>query len=342
MEDNNHNSTSASETDVRILTSGGLRIPAHSTILVMVSPVPENIIQSPVKHRSSERVIPILGVPCDAVSAFIEYLYNSSCTEEQMEKYGIHLLVLSHVYLVPQLKQRCIRGVSERLMVENVVHVLQLTRLCDVPDLHLKCLKQVATRFKTVEQTEGWKFMQDHDPWLELEILKFINEAELVKENLNETFGSSSFLILLLIMVKIVLAEEKENEAAQERTELVFTTKRRNRVFGAHLQRRVHDGGAVQRRALRETEAVRQLRDLLRLHSSVCDHPYSCRVPLCRQFKLKVQQKLGDDAKWKLLVNKVVSAKAMSSLFLPKRKREEELKETTGSTAQALKTFRLC
>jgi hypothetical protein len=47
-----------------------------------------------------------------------------------------------------------------------------------------------------------------------------------------------------------------------------------------------------------------------------------------RQFKLRVQlDKKKDDARWKLLVRKVVSAKAMSSLSLPKRKREE-LQET--------------
>ena len=98
-----------------------------------------------------------------------------------MEKYGIHLLVLSHVYSVPRLKQRCSREVSQRLTVENVVDVLQLARLCDAPDLYLKCMKQVTAHFKSVEQTEGWKFMQENDPWLELEILQFIDEAELVK-----------------------------------------------------------------------------------------------------------------------------------------------------------------
>lgn len=44
-----------------------------------------------------------------------------------------------------------------------------------------------------------------------------------------------------------------------------------------------------------------------------------------RQFKLKVQQnKRGDDARWRLLVRKVASAKLISSLSLPKRKREEK------------------
>lgn len=93
-----------------------------------------------------------------------------------MEKYGIHLLALSHVYLIPQLKQRCTKALSERLTIENVVDVLQLARLCDAPDLYLKCMKLVANRFKSVELTEGWQFLQDHDPWLELQILQFMDE----------------------------------------------------------------------------------------------------------------------------------------------------------------------
>lgn len=48
---------------------------------------------------------------------------------------------------------------------------------------------------------------------------------------------------------------------------------------------------------------------------------------------------MGDDAKWKILVRKVLSAKALSSLSLPKRKREDqELRETMGG--HILKTFR--
>lgn len=54
------------------------------------------------------------------------------------------------------------------------------------------------------------------------------------------------------------------------------------------------------------------------------------------------QQKMGDDAKWKVLVKKVLSAKAISSLALatPKRKREDEVRETMGTHHQVLKNFR--
>ncbi|MFQ6660626.1 hypothetical protein Gotur_029070 [Gossypium turneri] len=45
---------------------------------------------------------------------------------------------------------------------------------------------------------------------------------------------------------------------------------------------------------------------------------------------------MGDDAKWKLLVKKVLSAKAISSIALatPKRKREDELRETMDTHHQ--------
>lgn len=106
---------------------------------------------------------------------------DNRCTEEQMEKYGMHLLALSHVYLVPQLKSRCTKALIERLTIENVTDVLQLAKLCDAPDLYLKCMKLVSKSFKAVEETEGWKFLQNNDPFLELEILQFIDEAETVR-----------------------------------------------------------------------------------------------------------------------------------------------------------------
>lgn len=52
--------------------------------------------------------------------------------------------------------------------------------MCDAPDLSLSCMKMVSTHFKAVEKTEGWKFLQKHDSWLELQILQFMDESELV------------------------------------------------------------------------------------------------------------------------------------------------------------------
>ncbi|XP_022736726.1 BTB/POZ and TAZ domain-containing protein 1-like isoform X2 [Durio zibethinus] len=287
MEDSSHNSTSSAvisaissvpeltEADLQILTSGGLRIPAHSSIL---------------------------------------------------------------------LKQRCTRGVSQRLTVENVVDVLQLAWLCDAPDLYLKCMKQVLAHFKAVEQTEGWKFMQDHDPWVELEILKFIDEAESRKKRTRRHREEQSLYLQLSEAMECLehIYTEGCTTVAPYDVEPAKKTSPCNKYKtcqGVQLlikhfalcKRRINGGGCSR---------CNRMWQLLKLHSSICDQPDSCRVPLCRQFKLKAkQQKMGDDAKWKLLVRKVLSAKAMSSLSLPKRKREEELRETMED--HVLKTFRL-
>lgn len=93
----------------------------------------------------------------------------------------MHLLALSHVYSVQQLKQRCTRGLAKRLNTENVVDMLQLARLCDAPDLYLSCMKVLSKNFKAVEKTEAWMFLQEHDPHLELEILQFFDDAESVR-----------------------------------------------------------------------------------------------------------------------------------------------------------------
>uniref|UniRef100_A0A7N0VC28 TAZ-type domain-containing protein n=1 Tax=Kalanchoe fedtschenkoi TaxID=63787 RepID=A0A7N0VC28_KALFE len=59
---------------------------------------------------------------------------------------------------------------------------------------------------------------------------------------------------------------------------------------------------------------------LLQLHSSICDKIDDCQVPLCRQFKLKVQQgKQRGDSQWKLLVEKVLAARAKSALLQQKK-----------------------
>lgn len=113
-----------------------------------------------------------------------------------MERHGIHLLALSHVYMVTQLKQRCSKGVVQRLTTENVVDVLQLARLCDAPDVCLRSMRLIHLKFKTVEQTEGWKFIQEHDPFLELDILQFIDDAESV--NFFICFENTKSLFFLL------------------------------------------------------------------------------------------------------------------------------------------------
>ncbi|XP_057473519.1 BTB/POZ and TAZ domain-containing protein 1-like [Actinidia eriantha] len=317
------------ETDVEIVTSGGLRIPVHRSILASASPVLESTIDRPRKHP---RTIPILGVPCEAVAVFLRFLYAAKCSEEDLDKYGIHLLALSHVFLVPQLKLRCTKALVERLTNDNVVDVLQLARLCDAPDLHLKCMKLVSSNFKYVEKTEGWKFLQDHDPWLELQILQFIAETESRKKRRKRHREEQSLYLQLSEAMECLehLCTEGCTSVGPSDVEPTKNKGPCSRFATCQgLQLLIRHFATCKMRVNGGCGRCKRMWQLFRLHSSICDQPDLCRVPLCRQFKLKAQQekKGTDDGRWRLLVRKVVSAKAISSISLPKRKREEEAGE---------------
>lgn len=89
------------------------------------------------------------------------------------------LLVLSHVYVVPQLKRECERQLGRGLLtLENVVDVFQLALLCDAPHLSLLCHRMILKNFKTVSATEAWQSMRQSHPVLEKELLESLIEED--------------------------------------------------------------------------------------------------------------------------------------------------------------------
>ncbi|MED6177115.1 hypothetical protein PIB30_094859 [Stylosanthes scabra] len=334
----NHTDRILPEPDVFIHTSAGTRIPAHSTILASVSPVLETVIDRPRKHRSSEIIIQIHGVPCQAVAAFVTFVYTSRCTEEQMDKYGVHLLALSHVYNVPQLKQRCTKGLAQRLTVENVVDLLQLARLCDAPDLEVRCMRLLTRHFKAVEDTEGWKFVSNNDPWLELDILRFIDEQEMRKKKCQKHREEQRVYFELSEAMDCLehICTEGCTEVGPCHVDSTTRKERRkpcSKFDTCHgLQQLIRHFATCEKRMNRGCLRCKRMWQLFRLHAYVCHQTDSCKVPLCRQIQLKMQQeKRKDDSRWKLLAKKVASARVISSLSLPKRKRDEEIKVTVDN-----------
>ncbi|GER56739.1 BTB/POZ domain-containing protein [Striga asiatica] len=316
------------EPDILVVTSAGVRFPAHSKILASASPVLEKIIERPQNYRSATRKIQILGVPHDAVYAFIQFLYSSKCTDDQMEKYGIHLLALSHVYSVQQLKQRCTRDLAKRLYLDNIVDMLQLARLCDAPDLYLRCMKLLSENFKAVEETEGWKFLQNNDPYLELEILQFMEESESRKNRTRRHKKEQNLYAQLseaMECLEHICSEGCTNVGPYD----MGPKKHRgpcSKFSTCHgIQLLIKHFGSCTKRVNGGCSHCKRMWQLFRLHSLICDQPDECRVPLCRQFKLKMQQdRKGNDARWRLLVRKVISAKAMKYVSIAKRKRIDE------------------
>lgn len=101
--------------------------------------------------------------------------------EEDMEKHAVQVLALAHAYQVPWLKRACEGAIGARLTADSVVDVLQLAALCDAPRLHLRCTRLLAKEFAAVERTEAWRFLQENDPWQELQVLQGLHDADMVR-----------------------------------------------------------------------------------------------------------------------------------------------------------------
>ncbi|KAK1387688.1 BTB/POZ and TAZ domain-containing protein 1-like [Heracleum sosnowskyi] len=244
---------------------------------------------------------------------------------------------MSHVYLVPQLKQRCTKALAQELTIENVVDVLQLAKLCDAPGLYLKCMKLVYNNYKAVEHTEGWEFLQNHDPHLELDILQFIDEAELRKKRTRRHKEEQSLYVQLseaMECLEHICTEGCTSVGPYDKEPSKSKSPCNKFSICEGLQQSIKHYATCKKRV--DGGCMRCTLFFDQKYSSV-----SCLILLgavCWQFKLKMRlSRTGNEStRWKLLVRKVVSAKAITSLSMPKRKREDEPRVNSG-----IRTFQL-
>lgn len=301
--------------DVEIRTTSDDIIYAHSSILGLVSPVFRSIFR---RQSRSKRlfIVPIRGVPAEAVRVFIRFLYSSCYEEDQMEEHVLSLLVLSHSYVVPSLKRECEDQLEHRyLNVENAMDVFQLALLCDAPRLSIICHRLILKNFKAASLSDGWKAMKESHPILEKELLETVaDEANRQKEKAKKAKERKMYLQLYDAMEALVhicrdgcrtigphdkvLNEHQEPcnyEACKGLESLV-------RHF-AGCKFRV-PGGCVH---------CKRMWQLLELHARLCADSNVCRVPLCKNFKEKTsKQKKKDDIMWRILVRKVMRTKSIT------------------------------
>lgn len=300
--------------DVSILTSSDDIVYAHSNILGLVSPVLKGMFKR--QSKSKRFIVPIRGVPPEAVRVFIRFLYSSCYEEDQMEEHVMSLLVLSHSFVVPRLKQECEYQLEKKyLNVDNAVDVFQLALLCDVPRLSIICHRLILKNFKAASLSEGWKAMKASHPILEKELLATVAyEANRQNEKVKKANERKVYLQLYDAMEALVhicrdgcrtigphdkvLNEHQEPchyEACKGLESLV-------RHF-AGCKLRVPGGCAH----------CKRMWQLLELHARLCVDPNVCRVPLCKSFKEKTRrQKKKDDIMWRILVKKVLRTKSIT------------------------------
>ncbi|KAM3379211.1 BTB/POZ and TAZ domain-containing protein 3 [Capsicum galapagoense] len=308
--------------DVHVRTEDGSVIPAHYPLLSVASPVLGNVLQQS-KVRNGIRCIKIAGVPHGAVYVFIRFLYSASYDEEDIKKFVLHLLVLSHSYSVPSLKRVCINHLEQGwLTSDNVIDVLQLARESDAPRLALFCIRIVLRDFKSISSTEGWKVMRRANPALEQELLEFVVEADTRKQDRLKKIEEKKVYLQLHEAMEALVHICRDGCRTIGPCDKVLKANQSACNFPAckGLESLVRHFSSCKIRVPGGCVHCKRTWQLLELHSRICEEPDYCKVPLCRHFKVKmVQLTKKDEVKWKVLVSKVRAAKNAVNLFSSRR-----------------------
>ncbi|PON66758.1 Voltage dependent potassium channel [Parasponia andersonii] len=301
--------------DVCVQTENGGMIYAHANVLGIASTVIRGMLKQ-ARKSGRRRLISILGVPHDAVRVFIRFLYSSSYEKEDMEEFALHLLVLSHVYVVPQLKRECERHLEHgSITTENVVDIFQLALLCDAPRLSFICHRMILNNFKSVSATEGWTAMKQSHPVLEKRLLKFIKgEDNRQKERIRKRNERQVYLQLCEAMEALVhICRDGCRTIGPHDKDFKMNQNPCHFVACKGLELLVRHFSGCKLRVPGGCIHCKRMWQLLELHSRLCADSDVCRVPLCRNFKERSKkQSKKEEIKWKILVKMILRTNCIS------------------------------
>ncbi|XP_072999522.1 BTB/POZ and TAZ domain-containing protein 3-like [Typha latifolia] len=309
------------EADVRVHTDDKGIILAHSSVLGITSLVLRSMLKE-ARNKEGFKSIKIPGVHPEAVRVFIRFLYSSSYEQEEMKKYALHLLVLAHTFSVPSLKRVCINQLEEALTTENVVDVLQLARQCDAPRLSLLSTHMIVKDFKTISVSEGWKVMKQANPGLEQELLESLVEEDSKElERIKKIEERKVYVQLYEAMEALLHICQDGCRTIGPRDKVLKDGQSAcNYPACKALESLVRHFSGCRTRIPGGCASCKRMWQLLELHSCMCSKPDTCKVPLCRHFKDKMQHlSKKEETKWKLLASKVLSTKGTISSICHRR-----------------------
>ncbi|GER38647.1 eukaryotic translation initiation factor 2 beta subunit-like [Striga asiatica] len=266
--------------DVRIISSDGLSILAHHSVLSVASQVLGYLLQQS-KVENGVRRISIPGVPYGALRAFIRFLYSSCFERDDMNEFVLHLLVLSHSYAVPSLKRVCENFLEQVwLTKENVIDVLQLARICDAPRLSLVCIRMVVRDFKCISITEAWKVMRRSNPSLEQELLESVVEADTRKQERMKKIEEKKVYLQLHEAMEALLHISREGCRTIGPRDKVLNGSQVSCGFSAckGLETLIRHFSCCKAKVPGGCAHCKRMWQLLELHSRMCNDPDYCKA----------------------------------------------------------------
>uniref|UniRef100_A0A0D9V8W2 TAZ-type domain-containing protein n=1 Tax=Leersia perrieri TaxID=77586 RepID=A0A0D9V8W2_9ORYZ len=225
---------------------------------------------------------------------------------------------------VPSLKRVCINQLEKSLLSpENVVDILQLARLCDAPRLSLVCTRMIIGDFKIITQTEGWRVMRQANPSLEQELLESLVEEDAKRQERARRLDEYKvYLQLHEAMEALVHICRDGCKTIGPRDQTLKSSQAICRFPACKgIELLLRHFSACKMRVPGGCASCKRIWQLLELHSRMCSTPEICHVPLCRHFKEKMQYlSRKEEAKWNLLVSKVLESKGTISSISARRK----------------------
>nr|GMD53867.1 BTB/POZ and TAZ domain-containing protein 4-like [Ipomoea batatas] len=302
--------------DVAISTDDGGVVYAHASVLGVSSPIMKAMLRKPRRRRGDRIAISIHGVPAEAVSIFVRFLYSSRYDEEKLREHILSLLVLSHSYAIPHLKRECEWLLEDGMMtVDNVIDVFQLALLCDAPRLSLMSHRFILRNIKSVSFTEGWIAMRYSHPILEKHLLdSVIDENFRQQEKARKMSERSNYLELYEAMEALVhIYKEGCRTIGPHDKSLKEDQETCKYAACKGLEALIRHFAACKMRVPGGCKRCKRMWQVFELHSRLCADSDNCKVPLCRNFKEKRRmQNKKDEMKWRILVRKIVRSKSIS------------------------------
>lgn len=313
--------------DVVIDTDSGSIIYAHASILGMASPVLKRMLKQSKgggqqkkmlrKGEGQQKSISIDGVAHEAVRVFIRFLYSSCYERTELMEHILPLLVLSHAYVVPQLKQICEKQLENGfLTTENAVDIFQLALLCDAPRLTLISHRFIIKNLKAIAATEGWQVMKESHPILENELLGcMIYDNAAQEERRIKMKNRKIFLQLYEAMEALVHICRDGCQTIGPYDKVIKKNQMPCKYESCKgLEALFRHLSGCKLRVVGGCKHCKRMWQLLELHSRLCADSDICRVPLCSNFKYRVKEGKNkkDDIKWRILVRKIVRTRSIT------------------------------
>lgn len=160
--------------DVTFVFADQSRIPAHSQILSLRSPVFASMFETDMLEKKNGKV-EIIDIESNIFKLLLDFIYHGKVDSYDFDA-RLKLIVAADKYAVASLVGICEDYLFKNVNVTNVIDVLVTADLINAKDLKEKCIKFTYSKKREVFKTDAYKNLVGSRKNLALDMLNYIFE----------------------------------------------------------------------------------------------------------------------------------------------------------------------